>query len=201
MRAPPAQTIQSVGGPNYVWLMGHSTAPLRVEVRRSERRTRTVSARREQDAIVVLIPARLSAAEEEKWVATMVDRVMRAERRRQPGDDDLVRRATTLSSRYLDHRAKPVSVRWVDNQHARWGSCTPADATIRLSGRLRGMPSYVVDYIVLHELAHLLTHGHGDDFWAWVNRYPLTERARGFLEGVSATAQLEMRDDDEEQPA
>lgn len=177
--------------------MGSTTVPLRVEVRRSQRRTRTVSARREKDAIIVLVPARLSAREEEQWVTTMVERVMRAESRRLPSDDDLVRRAASLSSRYLDGRATPVSVRWVRNQSARWGSCTPSDATIRVSERLRGMPSYVVDYVVLHELAHLLAHGHGDDFWAWVNRYPLTERARGFLEGVSATAHLEVRDDEE----
>lgn len=181
--------------------MGSTTEPLRVEVRRSQRRTRTVSARREKDAIVVLVPARLSAREEEQWVTTMVERVLRAERRRLPSNDDLVRRATALSGRYLEGRAQPVSVRWVDNQNTRWGSCTPSDATIRVSGRLRGMPSYVLDYVVLHELTHLLAHGHGADFWAWVNRYPLAERARGFLEGVSATTHLEMSDDDEEPPA
>ena len=87
--------------------------------------------------------------------------------------------------------ATPTSVRWVANQRARWGSCTPADGTIRLSERLRGMPAYVVDYVLLHELAHLLVPGHDDDFWGWLERYDLTERARGFLEGVSAASHLE----------
>jgi len=88
-------------------------------------------------------------------------------------------------------------VRWVDNQNQRWGSCTVVDRTIRLSSRLQGMPTWVVDYVLLHELAHLLVPGHGPDFWQWVDRYPKTERARGFLEGVSATTAAPSSVDDE----
>ena len=130
-------------------------------------------------------PGRLSKAEEEQWVATMVERVTRSERRRRPSDEELVRRARRCPGSTWTALAVPASVRWVDNQRSRWGSCTPADRTIRISGRVRAMPPYVVDYVLLHELTHLLVHGHGDEFWAWVDRYPLTERARGFLEGVS----------------
>jgi predicted metal-dependent hydrolase len=182
----PCSTVRSrfartVPGGYYRGPMVNSTESLHVEVRRSRRRTRTVSAYREKDAIVVLVPARISVAEEQRWVTTMVERVTRAERRRQGTDEDLVRRSTALSRQYLDDRARPASVRWVDNQRSRWGSCTPADRTIRISRRVRGMPAYVVDYVLLHELAHLLVPGHGPEFWAWVNRYPLTERARGYL--------------------
>lgn len=161
-----------------------------VDVRRSRRRTRTVSAYREGETIVVMIPARMTKAEEREWVTTMVDRVTRAERRRRPTDEALETRAAVLSQRYLEGRAKPTSIRWVDNQRSRWGSCTPADGTIRLSSRLQGMPSYVIDYVLLHELTHLLTPGHGADFWEWLNRYDLTERARGFLDGISAASGL-----------
>lgn len=192
--APPPRYPQSVAAGYYRGVMGNQTEPLRVEVRRSRRRTRTVSAYRENDAIVVLIPARLSRAEERQWVTTMVERVTKSEQRRRPSDDYLVRRAVDLSHSYLAGRAEPASVRWVSNQNARWGSCTPGDRTIRISERVRQMPAYVVDYVLLHELTHLIVHGHGDEFWAWVNRYPLTERARGFLEGVSATAQLGIGD-------
>lgn len=157
-----------------------------VEVRRSNRRRRTVSAYREGSRVVVLIPARLSRAEEAEWVTTMVARIEKAERRRRPTDDALHARATELSERYLGGRAVPVSVRWVDNQSTRWGSCTPSDKTIRLTTRLQGFPRYVVDYVLVHELAHLQVSDHGAAFWALVERYPMTERARGFLEGVDA---------------
>jgi hypothetical protein len=168
-----------------------------VEVRRSKRRRRTVSAHRDGDRIVVMIPATLSRAEEREWVDTMVARLERAERRRTPTDDELLRRARGLSDRYLGGLAAPESVRWVDNQKSRWGSCTPGDRTIRLSARLQGMPSWVVDYVLVHELAHLLEPGHDDAFWGWVDRYPQAERAKGYLLGWSAASRLEPPPGDE----
>jgi predicted metal-dependent hydrolase len=75
----------------------------------------------------------------------------------------------------------PDTIRWVDNQEWRWGSCTPADRAIRISSRLVREPPWVLDYVIVHEMAHLLVHGHGPAFWDVVGRYPLTERARGFL--------------------
>ena len=163
-----------------------------VEVRRSARRRRTVSAYRDGDRTVVLIPARMTRAEERHWVDVMLERLAKQDRRRRPGDDQLMARARDLSQRHLGGRADPASVRWVTNQGSRWGSCTPVDRTIRLSTRLQGMPSWVVDYVLVHELAHLLVAGHGPRFWAEVEHYPRAERARGYLEGVSAAAGLEM---------
>lgn len=162
-----------------------------VEVRRSKRRRRTVSAYRDGDRVVVMIPAALSRQEEAEWVETMLARLERSERRRRRTDADLERRARELSDRYLGGLAVPGSVRWVDNQRSRWGSCTPGDRTIRLSARLRDMPAWVVDYVLVHELAHLLEPGHDERFWAWVDRYPQAERAKGYLIGWSAATHLE----------
>jgi hypothetical protein len=173
-----------------------------VEVRRSRRRRRTVSAYRADDGtVVVLLPARMTKADEQHWVTTMVSRLERSEARRRPSDDELVRRAQRLSERYLEGLARPSSVRWVDNQHQRWGSCTPADKAIRLSRRLQGMPDWVVDYVLLHELAHLMERGHTRTFWRLVDRYPKAERAKGFLEGVAHAMQLEVSGEDVCEPA
>ncbi|MFF5500642.1 M48 family metallopeptidase [Streptomyces roseolus] len=165
-----------------------------VEIRRSARRTRSVSAYREGDRTIVLIPARMSEAEERRWVGVMLEKLdakdRDKERRATRGDAELAERAARLSQRYLDGRARPASVRWVTNQNGRWGSCTPAEGTIRLSHRLQPMPEYVVDYVLLHELAHLLVPGHGPDFWRLLEAYPRTERARGYLEGVVAADRL-----------
>jgi predicted metal-dependent hydrolase len=161
-----------------------------VEVRRSRNRRRTVAAYREDDKVVVLLPARFSRAEEREWVATMLARLERSESRRRPGNAALARRAEGLSERFLDGRAVPLSVRWVDNQNSRWGSCTPGDRSIRLSTRLQGMPAWVLDYVLVHELAHLIEPGHTRAFWAWVDRFPRAERAKGFLEGIAAATQL-----------
>ena len=116
-----------------------------VEVRRSKRRRRTVSAYREGDRIIVLIPASLTRRQEAQWVETMVARIERSEARRRPTDEDLHARASALSDEYLGGLAEPVSVRWVDNQRSRWGSCTPGDRTIRLSARLEDPPGEDVD--------------------------------------------------------
>lgn len=162
-----------------------------VEVRRSKRRRRTVSAYREGDRIVVLIPAAMSKRDEAQWVADMVARLERKEKRTRPSDEQLLARARTLNDTYFGGLADPASVRWVTNQQQRWGSCSPGDRSIRLSERLQGMPSWVVDYVLVHELAHLLEHGHDAAFWAWVDRYPRSERARGYLLGWSAAAKVD----------
>ncbi|WP_307669708.1 M48 family metallopeptidase [Streptomyces sp. V2I9] len=161
-----------------------------VEVRRSTRRRKSVSAYREGDRTIVLIPARMSQAEERRWVGVMLDKLAARESRRVPGDTELSERAARLSAQYFEGRARPVSVRWVTNQNTRWGSCTPAEGSIRLSHRLHGMPEYVIDYVLLHELAHLLVPGHGPEFWRLLEAYPRTERARGYLEGVVAAGRL-----------
>ena len=168
-----------------------------VEVRRSARRRRTVSAYREGNRTVVLIPAQMSAREEERWVKAMIARLDSRERRGKPGEAELASRAKGLSDRYLGGRAVPVSVRWVANQGARWGSCTPVDASIRLSDRLRGMPDFVIDYVLLHELAHLLEPNHGPGFWKLLEPFPKLERARGFLDGFAAAAASGARGDDQ----
>jgi len=84
----------------------------------------------------------------------------------------------------------PQSVRWVSNQQSLWGSCTIDAADIRVSDRLTGFPRWVIDYVLVHELAHLAVPNHSKRFWTLVNRYPKAERARGFLiaKGLDADA-------------
>ena len=125
----------------------------------------------------------------------MVRRLERSEaRRRSPAraraTTSCAAAAWSLSRRFLKGKAKPTTVRWVPPMRTRWASCTPADGTIRISERLRDTPSWVVDYVLIHELTHLLEPGHDASFWTWVHRYPRAERAMGYLEGLSAAAGL-----------
>src|SRR5690349_6134698 len=152
------------------------TAPL-VEIRASARRRRTVTAYREGDRTIVLVPARMSRKERERHAAELVERLARRESRERRTDADLTARAAVLSREWLDGAAVPTSVRWVSNQRTRWGSCTPVDGTIRLSDRMRGMPAYVVDAVLLHELAHLVHADHSPEFYALITPFPDHERA------------------------
>ncbi len=168
-----------------------------VEVRRSARRRRTVSAYRDGERVVVLIPAQFSGAEEREWVDRMVARLAARERRGHT-DAALHGRALRLAERYLAEHpkaAQPSSVKWVRNQNGRWGSCTPADRSIRISERIQGFPDWVVDYVILHELAHLVVANHNAQFWTLVGRFPKAERARGYLEGISAAGGLGLSDE------
>ena len=143
---------------------------------RSARRRRTVQARVVDGKLRVSIPAAMSATEEHHWVEEMVRRLSR---RAATDEIDLTERAEALGRR---HRLPaPASIRWVDNQQARWGSCTPADGTVRISARLAAFPPWVLDYVIVHELAHLVEVGHGPAFKALERRFSRAERAIGFL--------------------
>ncbi len=155
---------------------------LPVEVVRSTRRKKTVSGEIRQGKLVVRIPARMSRAEEREWVEKMRRRLERPPAR---SDVDLLARAENLADGH--GLPRPASVRWA-RQRDRWGSATPLDGSVRISDRLAGEPAWVVGYVIVHELAHLVIPDHSRAFWELVDRYPRTERARGFLQGLASAA-------------
>ena len=155
---------------------------MKVEVVRSPRRRKTITAERRGGRVVVRLPAGMTAAEERTWVDRMVTRIAERERlARLNARRDLERAAERLNERYFDGRLRWASIRYVANQRDRFASCTPDDGTIRISDRIAEMPHWVRDYVVIHELAHLSVASHSPAFWRLIRRYPLSERARGFL--------------------
>lgn len=156
----------------------------RVIVRRSPRRRRSMSARFEGETIVVLTPAHLSARAEREAVGDLVSKVL-AKRGSARNDADLTRRAMELTRRYIPGAPEPTSVRWVSNMTTRWASCSPGQGTIRLSDKLVGMPSYVIDSVLVHELAHLVERGHGPAFQRVVRGFPKQDLAEAYLAGAS----------------
>ena len=154
---------------------------MEVKVIRSARRRKTVSARLENGVMVVRAPQRLPEKDLNEAIENLKARLLRHQEAQELSDEVLEQRARWLNQRYFDGKLRWNSIRWVTNQEKRFGSCTPARKTIRISHRLGKMPQWVQDYVIVHELAHLLEANHGPRFWALVNRYPLTERARGYL--------------------
>ncbi len=149
---------------------------LPVEVVRSPRRRKTVSAEIIDGVVRVRVPAWMDAAEIDRQVAELVPRL---ERRLRSEHVDLMARAQWLARRFA--LPQPTSVEWSDNQRRQWGSCQVHSGEIRLSRRLADYPSWVVDYVLVHELTHLVHADHSPAFRALVDRYPRAERARGFL--------------------
>ena len=149
---------------------------MQIEVVTSARRRKTVQARLVDGVLRIAMPAHLSPGEQDHWVDVMRQKF---ERRARTEDIDLPTRARKLASQY--GLGVPDRIAWSDRQNTRWGSCTPADRSVRISTRVAPFPGWVLDYVIVHELAHLDEAAHGAEFWALVNRYPMAERARGYL--------------------
>ncbi len=149
---------------------------MQIEVKRSTRRRKTVEARLIDGTLRVAIPSWMTADEEAHWVDVMAQKFSR---RADTDEIDLADRAAGLAIQF--DLPDPAAITWSTRQTTRWGSCSADTGRIRISDRLAGFPGWVIDYVIVHELAHLVEHGHNTAFWALVNRYPLAERARGYL--------------------
>ena len=88
-----------------------------------------------------------------------------------------------------------TSIRFADMDH-QWGSCSFSDGAIRIARRAAELPDWVLDYLLLHELAHLVHSDHGREFHALEDRYPLTERAKGYLLALDSVAALQLGADE-----
>jgi hypothetical protein len=154
-----------------------------VEVRISKRRKKTSEAKWVGGRIVVSVPAHLDRASRQKTVDWLVERLLTRHRLQSClGDDELLARAIELSDRYLVG-ARPASVRWVTNQSARWGSCSYYSGEIRVSHRLRLVPGWVLDSVLVHEVAHLTHPDHSPAFHRLAGAYPRHKEAGVFLAG------------------
>lgn len=153
-----------------------------------------MTVRREGGKLVALVPQRLTRAQEAELLPPLVERFLRREASvgSRLGDEQLRARAEGLYRRYLEAAGGPlreVQISWVSNQHHRWGSCSSAAGQIRLSDRLRTVPGWVLDYVLLHELAHLLQPNHSPAFHALLAGYPRLAEAKAFLWGYQHGAE------------
>jgi len=152
---------------------------------RSSRRRRTISARLDGDRLVLQVPAGLSAAEEQAWATKLGQKLLAARRRHELNTDGaLAARAQELNERYFEGKLQFAEIRYVTNQQQRLGSCTASQGTIRIADRVAKLPPWVRDAVIMHELSHLAEPNHSARFWKLANRYPLMERARGYLMAI-----------------
>jgi predicted metal-dependent hydrolase len=166
-----------------------------VEVRVSKRRKKTAGAHWEGDRIVVVVPVHLRGIERDQMVESLSRRLAAHRPHLHASDDQLEQRARALGRRYLDGVA-PSSIRWSSNQVKRWGSCTIETREIRISERLRVVPDWVLDAVIVHELAHLFEPNHSPRFRELESRYPRRGDADVFLEGYSLGLHMPAADED-----
>lgn len=157
---------------------------LEIQIIRSPKRRKTVSARMVDGIFVVRAPSGMGDTELQPIIEQLHQRWENRRQRSSLDDAVLEERASRINRQIFDGELSWRSIRWVSNQVKRFGSCTPSKGTIRISHRVATMPAFVLDYVIVHELAHLLEPNHSRRFWSLVNRYPRTERARGYLMAV-----------------
>ena len=155
-----------------------------VEVRVSARRKKTAGAHWEGDRIVVVVPVHLRGDERDQMVESLSRRLARHRPHLHASDEHLEQRAVQLGRLSLDGVA-PSSIRWSKTQNKRWGSCTIQTGEIRISERLRVAPEWVLDAVIVHELAHLIEPNHSPRFTELERRYPRRGDADVFLEGYA----------------
>lgn len=155
---------------------------MKVEIKRSKRRRKTVQAKVVEDRLIVYAPERIGEKRLEEIIEKIRQRVERRKLCSRLNDyEDLAKIAQSLNKRFFSGKLRINSIEWVTNQSKRFGSCQYRKGKIRISHRLAQMPYWVQDYVIVHELAHLKEPNHSPRFWKLVNRYPYAERARGFL--------------------
>jgi predicted metal-dependent hydrolase len=153
---------------------------------RSARRKKSISAYRQGGRIVISIPARMSKADERAIVPEMIAKIRNQEAARTPGEEDLAERIDSLLAKFAPEiTERPVSVTW-RSMRERWGSCTSANLTIRISDRLKLAPDYALDYVLFHEAIHLRHFDHGEAFSEILARFEEAELASAYLDGYEA---------------
>jgi predicted metal-dependent hydrolase len=158
--------------------------PVRIVATR--RRRRTVAARLRSGVLELLVPEWMPHTEREMWAENMRKRIERRMRRRPATDEQLAERARLLNKRHFGGRLRWHSVSWHDMSN--WGDCSVMTGDIRIAKRAKTLPTWVLDYLLTHEMAHLEHGDHGPGFHEMVSRYPLTERAKGYLLAVDTGA-------------
>lgn len=158
-----------------------------VRIIASRKRRRTVAARLRSGVLELLVPASMPHVEREHWAEVMTRRLQRKAERSRPSDQRLDRRARALNERHFGGGLGWRSIGFADMERL-WGSCTFTEGHIRIARRAAALPDWVLDYLLMHELAHLVHSDHGADFHEVENRYPLAERAKGYLLALDAMA-------------
>ena len=187
--APPPDESPAQLGPTATHLSSLDTSEyiqdgFTVRIIRSAKRLRTVSTRlMNWRQIEVRAPSLIPEKELKTIVRQVIQRVIQdqAHQRKAASDDTLQKRAEELNRTLFGGKLHWKAIGYVGNQQRRYGSCSPGKGTIRISDRLKQVPGWVLDYVIVHELAHLLEPRHNTAFWQLMYRYAKAERARGYL--------------------
>lgn len=178
------ENIQQLSGGRIASVVEIDGEPIRLIA--STRRRKTISASVRDGMIQLAVPMNMKDADIVNSARDLIGKIKARQRRGQrfQSSPELFDRAIHLARVWLKAEVHPTSVVWSDRQTTMWGSCTATTGAIRISTMLRGMPQWVIDGVLVHELAHLKYGGHDQDFQDFTRRYPRMAEADAFLDGV-----------------
>ncbi|HJF14405.1 MAG TPA: M48 family metallopeptidase [Enteractinococcus helveticum] len=179
------ENIQQLSGGRIASVVEIDGEPIRLIA--SSRRRKTISASVRDGMIQLSVPMTMKDSEIVSSARSLIAKIKARQRRsnRFQSNPELFARAVYLARVWLQAEVHPTSVVWSDRQTTLWGSCTATTGAIRISTMLRGMPQWVIDGVLVHELAHLKYAGHGQEFQDFTRRYPKMAEADAFLDGVA----------------
>lgn len=152
-----------------------------IQIIHSSKRKKTVQSKIVENVLRIYLPENLTNNEEEKWIKTMIEKNSAKRLHKEINSEKMLKkRANELNKKFFKNRLD-FDIKFVSNQTSKFGSCTPKNRVIRISDKIASIPQWVQDYVIIHELAHLVHPNHSKKFWNVVNKYKYVERAKGYL--------------------
>ncbi len=185
-----ARTVSAYDGEQCMKVIYIGEIPVRLERRRIKNINLYI--RPPHGDVLVTVPFHVSEAqvlrflsEKEKWIVS--HRARMTERAEQDRENRLRtmtdRHVTDAELAYLKEQIECYAAKWepvmgvhclrwtIRDMKSRWGSCTVAKKTIRMNLQLAKKPAECVEYVVVHELTHLLEPSHNERFHAYMARF------------------------------
>ena len=150
-----------------------------IVIQRSKRRKKTLQAVLRDNTVKILAPSTTSDAEIKKFLDKFLKKLELKDIILN-NDKELLSRANKLKKKFIPD-APDFTIVFQESLKRTWGKCFTNQRKIVINPVLGTYPKWVLDFVIVHELAHLLIPNHGKEFRSLVNRFKLKERAVGFL--------------------
>jgi predicted metal-dependent hydrolase len=155
-----------------------------IKITRSLKRRKTIGAQLINNILHVYAPHNISDEKLDKIIISFKQRFTNSLLKKKLNNEKPLKEiAEIINKKYLKNRLdiSSISIEYVTGQTHKFGCCNYQNKSIRISHQIAKMPDWVRDYVIMHELSHLIEPNHSKLFWDIVSEYKLAERAKGYL--------------------
>jgi predicted metal-dependent hydrolase len=155
-----------------------------IKITRSAKRRRTIGAQLINNIMYVYAPSNMPDEKLNTVIASFKEKFTRGMLKKKLNTEKPLKEiAQILNKKYFKNMLdiSSICIEYVTGQTHKFGCCNYQSKSIRISHQIAQMPDWVRDYVIMHELAHLIEPNHSKSFWDIVSEYKLSERAKGYL--------------------